>query len=142
MQDDKTESSGLIDEIAGNLEEIFFGFHDSLFDINDMCLKPLYRVEAVDGNLKVIFDLPFVEKKEDLSLSATEETLSVEAKTKAPVSMMVGGPYQKGFEFDRYRAKIMLPTRVDPDSARAKFRNGMLLVEFSLGKASHPVKIQ
>ena len=143
--DDEEEERGsldLVDEITRNIEEIFSGFHDSLFDVAERSLKPLYRIETTEENVRVSFDLPFVAKREDLSLTATEKTLSIEAKTSRPVSMMVGGPYQKRVEFVRYCATIKLPTRVNPDKAKAKFRNGILAVEFPSSKTSRPVRIE
>lgn len=136
------EESDAIDEFARGIEDLFSGFYDSLCDVGERSLKPLYRIEASEESLKIAFDLPFVSKREDLDLSATEETLSIEAKTNRPVSVLVGGPYQKKVEFERYCTTIRLPTKVNPESAAARFRNGILVVEFPLAKSSHTVKIQ
>lgn len=141
-EDDDFESAQMLNEAARSFDEFFAGFHDSLFDINERSLKPLYKIEVSEDCVRVLFDLPFVGAKEDLSISATDDTLSVEAKMKRPVSMMVGGPYQRNVEFDKYAKKIRLPVRVNPNDAKARFQNGILLVEFALKKPSSPVLIQ
>ena len=139
---DQEEESEVITEFTRSVENLFSGFFDSLCDVSERSLKPLYRIEATENSLKVVFDLPFVAKREDLILSATEDTLSIDAKTNRPVSMMVGGPYQKKVEFVRYCTTIRLPTKVNPENSTARFRNGILVVEFPLAKTRHEVRIQ
>jgi HSP20 family molecular chaperone IbpA len=132
---------GLLNEISKSLE--FFGdFHGSLFDVNDKFLKPLYRIETTDNELRVVLDLPFVSSKKDLSLSSTDESLTIEAKTRKPVSLLVGGPYQRRIEFERYCATIRLPRMVRPSRAKAKFNRGILVVSFPLSKSTHAVTIK
>ncbi|MBI2648587.1 MAG: Hsp20/alpha crystallin family protein [Thaumarchaeota archaeon] len=103
-------------------------------------LKPLYRIEVSDEQLIVTFDLPYV-WKEDISLTSTEETLSIEAKMKRPVTMRLGGSIQRHFQFEKYSKKIRLPLRVNPDDARAMFRNGLLAVSYSTAHKGNAVKV-
>ena len=128
-------------EILTRIEEFFSGFHHSLFDVNERELKPLYKIEVKEDEIRVFVDLPFVESKRNLTLSSTGQTLVVEAKTRKPVSLMVGGPYQRRFEFQKYCAAIELPRRVNPSRAKAKFNNGILVVTFPLVKSSRMLKI-
>ena len=139
---DEEAEPDAIDELSRSIEDLFSGFYDSLCDVGERYLKPLYRIEAKEDSLRVAFDLPYVARREDFNLSATEDTLSVDAKTTKPVTVLVGGPYQKKVEFERYCATIRLPAKVKPESATARFRNGILIVEFPLVKSSHTVKIQ
>jgi HSP20 family molecular chaperone IbpA len=139
--EDRETGLGLDNAISQEIEEFFSGFHTSLFDVNEKFLKPLYRVEVTQDEVKVVFDLPFVTRKKDLSLSSTEAALTIEAKTSKPISLMVGGPYQKKVEFERYCATIDLPRTVNPVRARARFSKGILVVTFPLPRSKRVIKI-
>ncbi len=95
---------------------------------------------AAHREVAVTFDLPYV-RKEDISLTSTEETLSVDAKMKKPVTMKLGGSIQRHFQFEKYSKKIRLPLRVDPNNAKARFRNGRLVVSYGTGQKGNSVKI-
>jgi len=129
------------DSIARSTWGFFAEFHDSLFDITERALRPLYRIETNQGIVRVLFDMPFVAKKEDLTLLATEDTISVEANMEKSVSILVGGSYQRNVEFDKYRIKLRLSEKVDPSKAKAKFEKGILAVEFPVKKTSHSIRI-
>lgn len=122
------------------LRQTLGGMHDSLFDMDSKSLKPLYRIEVSDELVVVTFDLPYV-SKEDVSLTSTEETLSIEAKMRKPVTMKLGGSIQRHFQFEKYMKKIRLPVRVNPDDAKALFRNGRLIVSYDTTHKGNAVKI-
>jgi HSP20 family protein len=142
MSSDGDIPSDMFSEIENEIEEAFSGFHSSLFDLNRKSLQPLYRIEVSEESIRVIFDLPLVERKEDLVLSATPDTLSIQAAIRKPVSLMVGGPYQRNVEFEKYSKKIRLPIQVEPERAKAKFQNGLLIVEFHSGRMGTRVRIE
>ena len=87
------------------------------------------------------FDLPFA-AKEKISLTSTEDSVSVEAKMRKPITMQMGGHLQKRVEFEKYTNKIRLPVKVDPRRARAKFRNGHLVVRFPIARRGNIVKVR
>lgn len=122
------------------LRQTMAGMHNSLFDMDSRSLKPLYRIEVTDEQVVVTFDLPYV-RKEDISLTATEETLSIEAKMRKPLTMKLGGSIQRHFQFEKYSKKIRLPLRVNPDDARASFRKGLLVVCYGTSHKGNAVKI-
>lgn len=122
------------------IEELFSGVTSSLFDLDSKCLKPLYRIEVTDDEVIVTFDLPCV-RKEDIEITSTEDTLSINALMRKPVSIRVGGPFQRDFEFERYSKKIRLPVKVDPTIARARFRNGILTIRYPISRAGKSVEI-
>jgi HSP20 family molecular chaperone IbpA len=117
------DESNLFDEIEREVNEIFEEAYSSsvnwLFDLEKKSVKPLFRVDVGDNELIVTIDLPSVEKK-DISLSATEDALNIEAKMKTPISLMVGGSFQELVEFEKYTRKIKLPVKIEPDKARAR----------------------
>jgi HSP20 family protein len=129
------DESDLFDEVEKRIDETFEEAYSSsvnwLFDLNKKSVKPLFRVDIGDGELLVTIDLPGVEKK-DISLSATEDTLTIEAKMKRPISLMVGGSLQELVEFEKYTKRIRLPVKIEPDKARARVVRGILAIRFPL----------
>ena len=83
--------------------------------------EPLADVMATDGEVKVIVELPGVEKK-DVKLHSTEKVLTVSVDT----------PQRK------YHKEIELPTRVDPKQAKASYKNGVLEVTLQKKKIEKP----
>lgn len=128
-------------QVHSIFEEVYSSSVAWLFDLRRNSIKPLHRIEVREGEMVVTFDLPGVEK-EDISLSATEDELSIEAKMKRPIWLMVGGSFQKRVQFERYAKKINLPVKVDPDQAKAKVRNGLLTTRFSLAHEGTIVKVE
>jgi HSP20 family protein len=77
--------------------------------------EPLVDVTTTNGEVKVIAELPGVEKT-DIKLNATEDTLTIS----------VENPYRKYFK------EVELPVKVDPLKAKSSYKNGIL--EVSLPK--------
>ena len=91
--------------------------------------EPLVDVMESDGEVKVIAEIPGVEKK-DIKLHGTETTLTISVDT----------PQRK------YYKEVELPVKVDPKKAKSSYRNGVL--EVSLPKMEEekpkgePIKIE
>ncbi len=75
--------------------------------------KPLIDVIETDDEVQVIAEMPGV-RKEDIDLNATEKTLEIKAE---------GGNR-------RYHEIVNLPCEVVPESAKARYNNGVLEVVF------------
>ncbi len=73
--------------------------------------KPLVDVIETDDEVQVIAEMPGV-NKEDIELNATERTLEIKAEG----------------ENRKYYETVDLPTEVEPDSAKARYNNGVLEV--------------
>ena len=127
------DSSDVFQEIERqareDIDETYSSSIHWLFDLARHSVKPLHRIDIVGREIVVTFDLPGVEKK-DVSLSVSGDILSIEAKMKQPVLLMVGGTLQKRVQFEKYWKRIKLPVRVEPDKAKAKMKNGLLTVTF------------
>ena len=81
-------------------------------------------VDEKAGRLRVVMDMPGVEKG-DIQITAAEETVGVKAER---------GPR-------KYGSEVRLRARVDPDSGKAEFKNGVLEISFSLrDKANKPFR--
>jgi len=73
--------------------------------------EPLVDVVTGDKVVQVIAEVPGVEK-EDVQLFGTEESLTISVDT----------------EKRKYRKEVDLPVKVDPKSAKASYKNGVLEV--------------
>ena len=72
-------------------------------------------IDQKAGALRLVMDMPGVEKG-DIQITATEDSTAVKAER---------GPR-------KYGAEVALKAKVDPDSGKAEFRNGVLEISFSL----------
>ncbi len=82
--------------------------------------KPLIDVIETDEEVQVIAEMPGV-SKDDIELNATERELEIKAES----------------ENRRYYERVELPCEVIPDSAKARYNNGVLEVVF---KKKYPEK--
>jgi len=126
--------------LSSLIEGALFWERRPLFDVKSRSLRPLFKIEATEEAVTITLDLPRVEKK-DISLTSSAETLSVEAKMRSPVTLRVGGVIQKRVVFERYTGHFTLPSRVDPEKAKATFKNGLLRVKFPTVRRGNKVKI-
>jgi len=99
-----------------------------MWDIQARTLKPLYDVRQTRESIKVLVDLPYVEK-EAIQLRVDENSIDLSAKLRQPIKYDRWGTTQRRCEFNKLYTTIQLPAEVDPDGAKAKLRNGILTVE-------------
>jgi len=85
--------------------------------------EPLVDVLNEEEQIRVIAEIPGV-NKEDINLSATEDRLTVKVDTAER----------------KYFKEIDLPEEVEPESAKASYRNGVLEVILRKKRASKPSK--
>jgi len=89
----------------------FGNIHPLAGDVEIGERRPIVDVFESDDEVQVVAEMPGVEK-DDIKLDATETSLDISAKTR-----------------DReYSERVALPARVDPDSAKASYKNGVLEV--------------
>ncbi len=89
----------------------FGNIHPYAGDVEIGERRPIVDVFESDDEVQVVAEMPGVEK-DDIKLDATETSLDISAKTK-----------------DReYSECVALPARVDPNSAKASYKNGVLEV--------------
>jgi HSP20 family protein len=83
--------------------------------------EPLIDVTSANGDIKVIAEIPGVEKS-DIKLTATEDTLTIS----------VDNPRRKYFK------EVRLPARVDPTKAKSSYKNGILEVNLTKKEKEKP----
>jgi HSP20 family protein len=119
------------EEMERRIDDFFARARSSLepmWDIQARTLKPLYDVRQTRESIKVLIDLPYVEK-EAIQLRVDENSIDLSAKLRQPIKYDRWGTTQRECEFNKLYTTIPLPTEVDPDRAKAKLRDGILTVE-------------
>lgn len=86
--------------------------------------KPLIDVLEAEETLHVIAEIPGIEK-ENIKLNATDLILDIETINGSP----------------KYSERVELPVKVDPLSARATYKNGVLEVTFKRLESSSRTSI-
>ena len=84
--------------------------------------EPLVDIMSTDGEVKVVAELPGVEKN-DIKLKGTEKTLTISVDT----------PRRK------YYKEVELPAKVEPKNAKSTYKNGVLEVTVQKRKEEKPV---
>jgi HSP20 family protein len=87
-----------------------FGFSKPSIDIKEE-REPLIDVISTDNEIKIVAELPGVEK-EDIKLHGTEDTLTISVDN------------QKR----RYFKEVEVPAKIDPKKAETVYKNGVLEV--------------
>ncbi|MEM2944005.1 MAG: archaeal heat shock protein Hsp20 [Methanomassiliicoccales archaeon] len=85
--------------------------------------EPLTDIIEEADKVRIIVELPGVEK-EDIKLNATEDSLEIE----------VDNPDRK------FEKRIDLPCEVDPDSAKATYKNGVLEIHLKRARVKEKGK--
>ncbi len=83
--------------------------------------EPLVDIMSTDGEIRVVAELPGVEKK-DIKLRGTEKSLTISVDT----------PQRKYFK------EVELPSRVDPAKAKSTYKNGVLEVTLQKREEERP----
>lgn len=107
--------------VKPRIRETPFGTKPSIEVLEER--EPLVDVIETEDQVKVIAELPGVEK-DDIKLNATEKTLTISVDT----------------EKRRYHKDLQLPVEVDPESAKASYKNGVLEVQLVKKVKSKPGK--
>jgi len=117
------------DDIEREIDETFEELISSrpMWDSSTGRLEPLIQVTESLDKIVVTMDLPLV-RKEDIHLTIEEKYLNLEAPLARCVKYERWGTHSD-CEFSSFYTVVNLPTRVNPDEAKAKFLNGVLSVE-------------
>jgi len=89
--------------------------------------EPLADIKETPEEVIVEIELPGM-NKDDIQLKATEDYLEVKAEAKKLIDEKHEGFYRKERSYRGFYRKILLPTKVKPEDARAKYENGVLTI--------------
>jgi len=107
----------------------------------DRCLEPLVEIENRENEIIVTVDLPCVDKKEDISLEVSEDTLEIKATLKKAIRWERWGAVQKNIEFTAFKKVVTLPEKVKPEEATAVFKRGVLKVRLPKARRKYTLKV-
>jgi HSP20 family protein len=133
-----------IDELRSRFEELFNEFEERferpMSNFEKRCLEPLTEIKETPSEIIVTVDLPCV-RKEDVKLHATENMLTIEALMYRKIKFdKLKAIYHKT-EFQSYHKTVRLPSLVDPENARARFKHGILEVRLPKKYKAYDIKI-
>lgn len=111
------------------------------WDSSEKCLEPLIEIENRENEIIVTVDLPCVDKKEDISLEVSEDTLEIKAALKKAIRWERWGMVQKNIEFTAFKKVVTLPEKVRPEEATAVFKRGVLRVKLPKARQKFSLKI-
>ncbi|MGQ9759603.1 MAG: Hsp20/alpha crystallin family protein [Candidatus Methanomethylicaceae archaeon] len=117
-----------------------FWYTEIMWDSTRGCLEPLTEVYDDEKEIVVRMDMPGVRRKSDIKLNLTEDTVSIEAQMNRVIQYERWGTFQREAKFFRYTKTFSLPAKIDPESSRARFKDGIL--ELHLPKKERPFTIK
>lgn len=118
----------------------YFGMQERLRGYIDGCLEPLTEIQETEDELIVRVDMPCVKSKDEISVNVTEDTVSIEARMEKAVQYERWGTFQRSIRFFKYSKTFTLPTKIDPERAKARFVKNVL--ELRLPKKGKLFKIE
>ncbi|MEM3712222.1 MAG: Hsp20/alpha crystallin family protein [Thermoproteota archaeon] len=102
------------------------------------CIEPLYNIVEREEEIRISVDLPGVEK-DDIKLTLHEDSIVVEGvckKLTPSVRRLSGGKPLY------YSVRIPLPARVEEESAKARYSNGILEVILMKRKRGRRIPVE
>lgn len=127
---------------VGSLMDELFNYPLTRWD--DLFMKEWENLSAdiweEDNNLFVKMAMPGI-KKEDIKISVTADSLTVEGNSKEEAEKKDKKYFLKTFQTSSYSQSFNLPTTVNPDAVEAKFENGVLTVRLPKAKKSQAKQI-
>jgi HSP20 family protein len=131
------------EEIERRVDEFF----DQVFSVEPMwnlqahSLRPLYQVRETKESIRVVVDLPYVEK-EGINVRVDEQSIDLSAELRQPIRYERWGTAQRECEFRKLSVTIPLPAEIISDEAVAKFKEGVLTVELPKKKKKRTIRVE
>ena len=121
-------------------------FYDTRVELPVMMRRhPLIDLYEEPEEIVVTADLPGL-KKENIEVSATEDTLTIQAESNKDEEVEKEGYYLRERGHMNYYRRLPLPKKVDPKQIKAKYENGSLTVKLPKiekeENTSVPVKVE
>ncbi|MBS7626273.1 MAG: Hsp20/alpha crystallin family protein [Candidatus Bathyarchaeia archaeon] len=126
-------------EIEEAFEELFYG--RPMWDSSTGRLEPLTEVTETLDKIVVTMDLPLV-RKENIHLTIEEDYLKLEAPLERTIRFERWGIIPRHCEFKSFYKIVELPAKVNPEEAKARFKNGVLSVELPKIVRGHKIPVE
>lgn len=119
-----------------------FWFTEIMWDPTRGCLEPLTEIHDNEREIVVRIDMPCVRRKSDITIQLTEDTVYIEAQMNRVIQYERWGTFQREAKFFRYTKTFSLPTKIDPESSRARFKDGILELHLPKKERHFTIKIE
>ena len=107
----------------------------------ELVWKPAVELRQKDGQFEVLAALAGIEAK-DLDVQITPEDLLIKAETTHEHTTETGAVHLCEFDSGKLFRSIHFPEKIDPNSAKAEYRNGMLRLTAAIAKAATAQKVE
>ena len=107
----------------------------------ELVSKPAVELRQKDNQFEVLAALPGIEPK-DLDVQITPEYLLIKAETTHEHTTDEGTVHLCEFTSGKSFRSIHFPEKIDPNSAKAEYRNGMLRLTAAIAKAATAQKVE
>jgi len=103
--------------------------------------EPLCDVYETEDEVVVIADVPG-SKKEDITVTATEDTIEISAQFKKEEEVKKPSYLKRERRCEKFYRKLSLPTKVNPEGAKSKYNNGILEVRLPKAERKKGFKLK
>ena len=107
----------------------------------ELISKPAVELRQKDGQFEVLAALPGVEAK-DLDVQITPDDVLIKAETSRERVADAGMAHVSEFEGGKIFRSVHFPEKIDPNSAKAEYQNGMLRLTAAIAKAATAQKVE
>lgn len=106
-----------------------------------LILKPAVELRQKDNQFEVLAALPGVEAK-DLDVQITPDDVLIKAETSHEHAADAGTVHVCEFGGGKIFRSVHFPEKIDPNSAKAEYQNGMLRLTAAIAKAATAQKVE
>jgi HSP20 family protein len=107
----------------------------------ELIWKPAVELRQENGQFEILAALPGAEAK-DVNVQVTPEDVLIKADVNHEHTAQEGSVHVREVDFGKAFRSVHLPARIDPDSVKAEYRNGMLHLTAAIAKAAAPQKVE
>lgn len=94
--------------------------------------KPFTDVFREDGELIVRAELPGIDIEKDLNIDVEENVLHIRGEKSEEKEIKEEHRYMRECQYGTFQRDVVLPQGVDPDSIRATYEDGVLMVRMPI----------
>lgn len=102
---------------------------------------PPMDLEETNDAYIVRFEIPGM-KREDLKISITEHTLTLSAERKCESEEKDRTVHRREIVYGKFTRSISFPAEIDPQKAKATYKDGILTVELPKSERAKPREIE
>jgi HSP20 family protein len=117
----------------------FFGAGPSTTPVSwmgEVAMPPIDVFEH-DNNIMVKANLPGL-KKDDITITATDDSISVSGEFKREEEIKEGGFFRRERQLGKFFRTIPMPSAINPDQVKASFKDGVLEIAAPKAEAEKP----